>query len=85
MEIVMTRRKIYGPTRVARVVATDEHSKIRVYISVRTDRGLVNSELDTLKKALVERAFDSIKGLPYCQFSIANAKQVNAQVFEQQA
>jgi hypothetical protein len=43
---------------------------------------LVNSELDTLKKALVERAFDSIKGLPYCQFSIANAKQVNAQVFE---
>lgn len=81
----MNRRKIFGPTRVARVVARDEHSKIRVYISVRTNCGLVESELDKLKQTLVEKAFESMKGIPYCSFSIANAKQVNAQEFDRNA
>jgi hypothetical protein len=81
----MNRKKIFGPTRVARIVARDEHSKIRVYISVRTNRGLVEGELDKLKQALVENAFHAIRGIPYCGFSIANAKQVNAQEFDRNA
>jgi hypothetical protein len=81
----MNRRKIFGPTRVARVVARDEHSKIRVYISVRTNRGLIEGELDKLKIALTEKAFEAMKDIPYCSFSIANAKQVNAQEFDRNA
>ena len=81
----MNRQKIFGPTRVARIVARNDDSKIRVYIGVRTNRGLVESELDKLKQAIVENAFSAIKGLPYCSFSIAHAKQVNAQEFDRNA
>jgi hypothetical protein len=81
----MTRRKIFGPTRVARVVARDEYSKIRVYVGVRTNRGLTEGELDKLKQALAEKCFEVLKGIPYCSFSIANAKQVNAQEFDRHA
>jgi hypothetical protein len=81
----MNRKKIFGPTRVARIVARDEYSKVRVYISVRTNKGLIEGELDKLKQNLVEKAFEAIKSIPYCAFSIANAKQVNAQEFDRNA
>lgn len=81
----MNRRKIFGPTRVARVIARDDNSKVRVYISVRTNKGLTEGELDKLKTALVEKAFTAINALPYCSFSIAHAKQVSAQEFDRNA
>jgi len=81
----MNRKKVFGPTRVARLIARDEYSKIRVYISVQTGKGLVESELDKLKTAIVENAYIAIQGLPYCFFSIAHAKQVTAQEFDRQA